>query len=118
MDRTSVQETASEATEKVKGLLGRGSEQVRILVMQVTLLAGMVKDALQGEYEIPWRTVAAAGAALAYFVSPIDVIPDFLPVIGYVDDAVLVYWVCNLIAEDLRDYCRAKGLDPGEYGLM
>ena len=36
--------------------------------------------------KIPFGTIAAVVASLLYFVSPIDVIPDFIPVIGYIDD--------------------------------
>ena len=39
---------------------------------------------------VPWHAKAVAGGAVAYVVSPIDVVPDFLPVVGQLDDLVLV----------------------------
>ena len=39
---------------------------------------------------VPWYAKAAAMAVAAYAVSPIDLIPDFIPVVGYLDDLVLV----------------------------
>lgn len=39
---------------------------------------------------VPWYAKAIAGAAAAYALSPIDLIPDFIPVIGYLDDLVIV----------------------------
>jgi uncharacterized membrane protein YkvA (DUF1232 family) len=39
---------------------------------------------------VPWYARAVAGFALAYFWSPIDLIPDWIPVIGYMDDAMVV----------------------------
>jgi len=39
---------------------------------------------------VPWYAKAVAAATVAYAVSPIDLIPDFIPVIGYLDDLVLV----------------------------
>ena len=39
---------------------------------------------------VPWYAKAAAGAVAAYALSPIDLIPDFIPVLGYLDDLVLV----------------------------
>src|SRR6188508_683789 len=39
---------------------------------------------------VPWCAKALAIAVAAYALSPIDLIPDFIPVIGYLDDAVLV----------------------------
>ncbi|ARO29779.1 hypothetical protein NXC14_CH01823 [Rhizobium sp. NXC14] len=39
---------------------------------------------------VPWYAKAVAGAVAAYALSPIDLIPDFVPVLGYVDDLVIV----------------------------
>lgn len=38
----------------------------------------------------PWRARALLSLAVAYFVSPIDIIPDFIPVIGHLDDAFIL----------------------------
>ncbi|MDG4885364.1 YkvA family protein [Mesorhizobium sp. WSM4884] len=39
---------------------------------------------------VPWYAKVAAGAVAAYALSPIDLIPDFIPVIGYLDDLLIV----------------------------
>ncbi|BCG72000.1 membrane protein [Mesorhizobium sp. 113-1-2] len=39
---------------------------------------------------VPWYAKATAGAVAAYALSPIDLIPDFIPVIGYLDDLIIV----------------------------
>ena len=39
---------------------------------------------------VPWSAKAVAGAVAAYALSPIDLIPDFIPVLGYLDDLVIV----------------------------
>jgi len=39
---------------------------------------------------VPWYAKAAAAAVAAYALSPIDLIPDFVPVLGYLDDLVIV----------------------------
>ena len=38
----------------------------------------------------PWYAKAVAGLVVAYALSPIDLIPDFIPVLGYLDDVILV----------------------------
>jgi len=39
---------------------------------------------------VPWPAKALAGAVAAYALSPIDLIPDFVPVLGYVDDLLIL----------------------------
>lgn len=39
---------------------------------------------------VPWYAKALAGAVAAYALSPIDLIPDFIPVLGYLDDLIIV----------------------------
>jgi uncharacterized membrane protein YkvA (DUF1232 family) len=39
---------------------------------------------------VPWYAKATAGAVAAYALSPIDLIPDFIPIIGYLDDLVII----------------------------
>jgi uncharacterized membrane protein YkvA (DUF1232 family) len=52
------------------------------------------------------------GLAIAYALSPIDIIPDFIPVIGHLDDAVivpaLIFTALKLIPADVVAECRAK----------
>ena len=46
-------------------------------------------------------------AALAYFVLPMDAIPDMLPVIGFTDDAAVVATALKLVADHMRPAHRA-----------
>jgi uncharacterized membrane protein YkvA (DUF1232 family) len=39
---------------------------------------------------VPWYAKAMAAAVAAYALSPVDLIPDFVPVLGYLDDLVIV----------------------------
>jgi uncharacterized membrane protein YkvA (DUF1232 family) len=61
---------------------------------------------------VPWYAKLLAGSVVAYAVSPIDLIPDFIPVIGYLDDLVLVplgvALAVKLIPPDVWSECRAK----------
>ena len=63
---------------------------------------------------VPWLARAAAAAVAAYALSPIDLIPDFIPVIGYLDDIILVplgiLLVIKLIPPELMAEFRATAL--------
>jgi uncharacterized membrane protein YkvA (DUF1232 family) len=60
----------------------------------------------------PWLARVLLSAAVAYALSPIDIIPDFVPVIGYLDDIVivpgLVYLALRLAPSEVVAECRAK----------
>lgn len=62
----------------------------------------LVKAAASGEYTgVPGTTIAAAVAVFIYFLSPIDLIPDFIPVLGMLDDVALVAWFSITIKHEL-----------------
>ena len=66
--------------------------------------------------DIPIGSIVAIIGALAYFVLPIDVIPD-IPPVGYIDDAAVVTGALYLIKSDLDEYMRWRvqvGLDEIE----
>ena len=80
------------------GPLGRFIEDLK-------LMFAIMGDYVTGEYrEIPWYTIAAIAAALLYVLSPIDLIPDFIPVIGLTDDAAVVGACLLLVEKDLHTY--------------
>jgi uncharacterized membrane protein YkvA (DUF1232 family) len=75
------------------------------IASDISVLFELVQDYVHGRYrEAPKRTVFAAAAALLYVLNPFDLIPDFIPGLGYVDDAAVVMLVIRSIRADLDDY--------------
>ena len=67
-------------------------------VSDFKVLFGMVKDYYKGNYKaVPWYIISSVGATLLYILLPTDAIPDFIPFVGYIDDAT-VFSVCLKIA--------------------
>jgi uncharacterized membrane protein YkvA (DUF1232 family) len=65
----------------------------------------LIKLSASGEYTgLPTTTVVAAVAVLLYFISPIDLIPDFIPVIGLLDDVALLAWFSSSIKHELDKF--------------
>ncbi len=60
----------------------------------------------------PWYSKAILGFAVAYLLSPVDLVPDFIPVIGQLDDLTLVPAAVNLalrlIPQGVVEECRQK----------
>lgn len=81
--------------------------RARLLTGEVFALSFAVRDP-----RVPWYAKVAAACVVAYALSPIDLIPDFIPVLGYLDDLVLVplgvWLVVRLIPADVLAECRAR----------
>ena len=69
-----------------------------------------------GDPRVPWYAKAVAVSVAAYALSPIDLIPDFVPVLGYVDDMVIVpvgiLLAVRLVPPDLMAEFRAAAARP------
>lgn len=88
------------------------------LLAKLRLLWMVLRDYANGTYrQLPWRAIAALAAAVAYVVSPIDLIPDFLVPLGFTDDVLVVALTWGLVKRELRAYCAWKGLSPSHFGL-
>lgn len=65
----------------------------------------LIRASMAGEYTgVPGTTVAAAVAVLIYFLSPIDLIPDFIPVLGLLDDVALVAWFSTTLKGEMDKF--------------
>ena len=103
-DIEKVTKKADEIEKKV-----RESGPLRRYIEDVKLLLSLVKDYWSGNYkEIPYWAIGATVFALLYVLSPIDLIPDFIPVIGLVDDAAVVALCLYMIEQELHDYSEWK----------
>lgn len=76
---------------------------------QLQLLFSVSKDYANGSYTaIPKGSIIAITAALLYFISPLDLIPDLIPGLGFVDDAYIFGLVFKQVGKDLERYKKWK----------
>jgi uncharacterized membrane protein YkvA (DUF1232 family) len=115
--RKDVEKALAETVPKLKKLAGSDIGWMVKFGKQVKLLFGMLKETWRGDYDLPWKTVASVAAALLYFINPLDIVPDFIPVVGYLDDAMVVFLAVNFVKEDLLAYARSRNLQLEDYGL-
>ena len=71
----------------------------------IPLLVSMVRSYVMKEYKLaPMGTMVAVVTALLYWVSPIDLIPDVIPGVGYLDDAAVVAICWKMVEADVEAY--------------
>jgi len=65
----------------------------------------MIKAYTKGVYrEVSLKSMLALVAAIVYFVMPVDLIPDIIPVTGLVDDFAVVMWVYNQLEKEINAF--------------
>jgi uncharacterized membrane protein YkvA (DUF1232 family) len=88
-------------------VLARWKDRVRALKREVSALA-----LAMGRPEVPWYGKVLGAVVIAYALSPIDLIPDFIPVLGLLDDLLLVplgiLAVRALIPPGVLEECRVE----------
>lgn len=100
---------------KAKGLLDRALSKAKTKELDKGSLAGLwpyltalfrlFPAYIRRDYtDIPWGSIVLVTIALIYFVSPVDFLPDIIPVGGFVDDAAVVAFVINQIKSDLDKF--------------
>jgi len=71
----------------------------------IPVMISLVKNYVQGKYTtVPYGTILAVLSALIYFLAPIDIIPDFIPLAGYIDDMAVLGLCMNMVSIDIETY--------------
>jgi uncharacterized membrane protein YkvA (DUF1232 family) len=69
------------------------------------ILGRLLRAYAQGEYrEIPWKSLLLIVAAILYFINPIDIIPDLMPLVGLTDDFAVLFLVYKSIGTDIDKF--------------
>lgn len=90
--------------------------RMQLVTNQARLVLELVDDFRSGAYrKVSWLSIAVGAVCLVYAVSPGDIVPDALPILGAVDDMVVITLGMRFLQKDLRAYCRHKGYAESEY---
>jgi uncharacterized membrane protein YkvA (DUF1232 family) len=88
------------------------------VLTKLRLLRMVLSDYASGRYRrVPWKAVAVCAAAVAYVLSPFDLIPDWLVPVGWTDDLLVLALAWGYVKKELREYCQWKGVSPAHFGL-
>ena len=80
------------------------AQQRRLADVWDALMAAMrlLRAYAHGDYrDIPWSSLLSIIATVIYFVTPLDLIPDFLLAFGLIDDAALIGWILTSLKGDI-----------------
>lgn len=84
------------------GDVDENKRKVSEFLDKVRTFIRMLTSYINGEYrEIPWKSLVLIIGALVYFIIPIDLIPDFIPASGLLDDITVVLLVFHGINDDI-----------------
>ena len=95
---------AAENSDKMEDKVKR-STSLRSYLKDLILLGNLVKDYWKGSYRnIEYKAIAVVVFTLLYVMSTIDLIPDFIPGMGLLDDASVIAFCLNIVKTELEKY--------------
>lgn len=95
-------------SEKIKEKFA-SKKTLRRFLDDAKLLLGLVADYWKGEYRsIPFWAIGAVVFSLLYILNPLDLIPDYIPVLGQIDDVAVMSICLYLVEKELKKYQQWK----------
>jgi len=91
----------NDVNEKVKTLDHSNNSTIKELLQHVKLAFSMLRDK---HYNLSWKSKSLLIAGLLYFLLPSDLTPDFIPIIGYIDDAAVISAIFKRLAHEVKSY--------------
>ena len=85
--------------------IGEATESFYKTQDNIIALTRMVRSWAKGDYKnISTSSIIAVVAALIYFVNPLDLIPDFIPIIGQIDDIFIIGYLIKTVNKEIERF--------------
>ena len=111
-----VKDAKPEDVDKTKGATLNKINDVSVLaglLDNIRTAYDMVSDSVTGKYKgVSKSTIALLAGGLAYLALPIDLVPDFIPVAGWMDDAAVLGWIFTRCADEFKKFRDFKNSHP------
>ncbi len=81
------------------------NSKLKKLGTNLRLFLRMIKAYARGLYkEIPWKSMVAIVGGVLYFLMPLDLVPDFIPFTGFLDDFTVIMLISNAFQQDIEQF--------------
>jgi len=68
----------------------------------------MIREVLKGSYRMSFVTTIVVLFSIVYIIFPFDLIPDYIPVLGWIDDGLIFYLMLRTLVKETQRYNRFK----------
>ena len=83
----------------------RHSAAIRDIMLDLQTITRLIRAWLAGDYkDISTKAIVLLIAAILYFLSPFDAVPDAIPVVGFVDDVGVIAWVVKILRDEIEKF--------------
>jgi curved DNA-binding protein CbpA len=86
----------------------KASPVLKRILKDVKDLYALFIDSIKGKYKLHPAIMSIIGGGLLYFIMPLDLIPDYIPIVGLLDDFAVLTAVINSLQDELADYRKYK----------
>lgn len=103
-DKDKMNELVNASKDKL-GNINFEDSKVSRMAINLRVMSRMIKEYTKGSYrELPWRSLTAIVAGMVYFLMPIDLIPDFIPFTGLLDDFTVIMLISGAFRQDIEEF--------------
>lgn len=103
-DREKIDELLAASKEKLNKIHFENSKFSKLGHSLRTMLR-MVRAYVNGTYkELPWKSLLGILGGLIYFMMPVDLIPDFIPFTGLIDDFTVIMFISGAFQQDIEAF--------------
>lgn len=90
--------------DAIRNKINKAYPALKKALENVRELYALFKDSVKGDYKLHTANVAMIGGGLLYFILPADLIPDFIPLVGYLDDLAVLTTIMSSLKGEINAY--------------
>ena len=88
--------------------VGKASPSLKGILQNVRDLYSLFNDSIKGRYKVHPMTLGMIGGGLLYFIVPLDLIPDVIPILGFLDDFAVLTTIINSLQGEIIEYRKGR----------